>query len=99
MHIRKLLLGIAIAMLLVTVAGAQTEAPVLDSIGPKNVNEGVNLRYIQELMGHESLESTKKYIKITIKDLYKALVKFHPREKYMAQKDICFKGDNLSFRT
>lgn len=41
---------------------------------------GVNLREIQELLGHSSLSSTQIYTDVTVQDLVEALEKFHPRQ-------------------
>ncbi|HBE02520.1 MAG: hypothetical protein A2096_10080 [Spirochaetes bacterium GWF1_41_5] len=56
------------------------------------LQEGVNIRYIQRLMGHESIRTTLRYIHITLKDLRQVLVKFHPREKVLSDKKIVFRG-------
>ncbi len=42
---------------------------------------GAPIRYIQELLGHESLESTQIYTKVTINDLKEIHAKYHPGEK------------------
>jgi integrase/recombinase XerD len=40
-----------------------------------------DIRYIQELLGHNSLKSTQIYTKVTIQDLKKAHARCHPRDK------------------
>lgn len=40
-----------------------------------------NLRHVQELLGHESLATTERYLHLTIADLKAAHARFHPREK------------------
>lgn len=57
------------------------------------LNEGVDIRHIQKLMGHDSLNTTAEYIHVCLKDLRAVLVKFHPREKTYQDKDIKFRGD------
>jgi integrase/recombinase XerD len=42
---------------------------------------GADIRYIQELLGHKSLETTQIYTKVAIKGLKKIHLKTHPREK------------------
>jgi len=41
----------------------------------------VDIRYIQELLGHASVKTTQIYTKVTVKDLKKVHAKYHPREK------------------
>lgn len=45
------------------------------------LEEGADIRYIQELLGHQSLQTTQIYTRVTIKDLKRIHSKFHPREK------------------
>ncbi len=45
------------------------------------LEEGADIRYIQELLGHKSLETTQIYTKVAIKGLRKAHKRYHPREK------------------
>jgi len=42
------------------------------------MKNGAPVRHIQELLGHESLESTQIYIRVTINDLKRVHKKFHP---------------------
>jgi integrase/recombinase XerD len=42
------------------------------------MNNGAPVRHIQELLGHESLESTQIYTRVTINDLKEAHRKYHP---------------------
>lgn len=44
------------------------------------LRNGAPIRHIQELLGHESLESTQIYTKVTINDLKKIHAKYHPGE-------------------
>ncbi len=44
------------------------------------LKNGAPIRHIQELLGHESLESTQIYTKITINDLKEIHAKYHPSE-------------------
>ncbi len=44
------------------------------------LKNGAPIRHIQELLGHESLESTQIYTKITINDLKEIHAKYHPGE-------------------
>jgi integrase/recombinase XerD len=40
-----------------------------------------NIRHIQELLGHSSLDSTQIYTSVTITDLKEVHKRCHPREK------------------
>ena len=44
------------------------------------IQAGMPLRYVQELLGHESLQSTLVYVHLVIKDLQREYRKTHPRE-------------------
>ena len=41
---------------------------------------GVDVTYIQKLLGHESLNTTQRYMKVEISDLKKMHSRYHPRE-------------------
>ena len=43
---------------------------------------GADVRYIQELLGHESLKSTQVYTRVETTDLRKMLERCHPRESF-----------------
>ena len=45
------------------------------------VKNNANLRHVQELLGHGSLATTERYLRLTIADLKAAHARFHPREK------------------
>jgi integrase/recombinase XerD len=46
---------------------------------------GADIRYVQELLGHASLNSTQIYTKVEISFLQKAHRKYHPRERMVAE--------------
>lgn len=46
------------------------------------LQNGANIRVIQELLGHDSLATTQIYTRLTIKDLKEAHDRFHPRESW-----------------
>jgi integrase/recombinase XerD len=45
------------------------------------LKNGAPVRHIQEMLGHESLESTQIYTRVTINDLKAIHAKYHPGEK------------------
>jgi integrase/recombinase XerD len=44
------------------------------------LKNGAPVRHLQEMLGHESLESTQIYTRVTINDLKKIHAKYHPSE-------------------
>jgi integrase/recombinase XerD len=44
------------------------------------LKNGAPIRHLQEMLGHESLESTQIYTKVTINDLKEIHAKYHPSE-------------------
>jgi integrase/recombinase XerD len=46
-----------------------------------------NLRHVQEMLGHKSLATTERYLRLTITDLKEAHRKFHPREQQQRRKE------------
>lgn len=45
------------------------------------IRAGANIYHVKELLGHESLETLKHYVKLNITDLKKTHQKTHPRER------------------
>jgi site-specific recombinase XerD len=45
------------------------------------LQQGANLRHIQELLGHNLLQTTAIYTKVQVGDLREVLAKAHPRER------------------
>jgi integrase/recombinase XerD len=45
------------------------------------VQNHASLRHVQDLLGHRSLATTERYLRLTITDLKEAHAKFHPRER------------------
>jgi integrase/recombinase XerD len=45
------------------------------------LKNGAPIRHIQEMLGHESLESTQIYTRVTINDLKQIHAKYHPSEQ------------------
>jgi len=44
---------------------------------------GAPVRHLQEMLGHESLESTQIYTRVTINDLKKIHAQYHPRQRML----------------
>ena len=49
------------------------------------LKNNANLRHVQALLGHESLATTERYLRLTITDLKEAHRRFHPREQGAAR--------------
>lgn len=49
------------------------------------VQNEANLRHVQDILGHRSLNTTERYLRLTITDLKEAHRKFHPRERASTQ--------------
>lgn len=45
------------------------------------INRGMDIRHVQALLGHASLDSTQIYTRVAIRDLQRVVRKFHPRER------------------
>jgi integrase/recombinase XerD len=45
------------------------------------LRNGAPLRHLQEMLGHESIETTQIYTRVTINDLKEIHSKYHPSEK------------------
>lgn len=45
------------------------------------LRNGAPIRHLQEMLGHESLETTQIYTRVTINELKQIHAKFHPRER------------------
>jgi len=50
------------------------------------LKNNANLRHVQEILGHKSLATTERYLRLTITDLKEAHRKFHPREQQQRRK-------------
>jgi len=50
------------------------------------LKNNANLRHVQEMLGHKSLATTERYLRLSIADLKEAHRKFHPREQQQRRK-------------
>ena len=50
------------------------------------LNQGVDLRTVQELLGHKTLASTEKYTHVSLEDLTKLCDTIHPMNTTMKPK-------------
>ena len=49
------------------------------------LERGAPLRVIQELLGHESLATTQKYLKVTVEQMKKSYLRTHPRSGFSGE--------------
>lgn len=78
------------AMIFTIIKRLATEAGIQKTISPHTLRHsfathllqnGADLRIIQQLLGHESISTTEIYTHIDIQDLREALMKYHPENK------------------
>lgn len=50
------------------------------SVATHMIQNKVDIRFVQELLGHESIKTTQRYLHLTITDLKKVHSLYHPRE-------------------
>jgi integrase/recombinase XerD len=50
------------------------------------LKNNANLRHVQEMLGHKSLATTERYLRLSVADLKEAHRKFHPREQQQRRK-------------
>jgi integrase/recombinase XerD len=46
------------------------------------IQSGVSVRHVQVLLGHESLETTARYLRLTTAEIRREILLKHPREKF-----------------
>jgi len=51
------------------------------------VQNHASLRHVQDWLGHRSLSTTERYLRLTITDLKEAHAKFHPRAQPCSSND------------
>jgi len=51
------------------------------SCATEMIRAGANLYHVKDLLGHETLDTLRHYVKLNVNDLRKTLVRCHPREK------------------
>ena len=50
--------------------------------------KGADIRYVQELLGHESLETTVVYMRQIVQGLKKVHRMYHPRENELYRENL-----------
>jgi site-specific recombinase XerD len=51
------------------------------SCATEMIRGGANLYHVKDLLGHETLDTLKHYVKLNVEDLRKTLARCHPRER------------------
>lgn len=51
------------------------------SVATHLLQKGMGLRHVQELLGHDQLDTTIRYLHLNIQDLQKEYRRYHPRER------------------
>ena len=52
----------------------------MDSLGTHLLRSGCDIRYIQTILGHDSIDSTQVYTNVYKDDLRSSIDKYHPRK-------------------
>lgn len=63
------------------IAQAVTPHTFRHSVATHMIRNQASIRHVQEMLGHVNLNTTEKYLHLTINDLKEAHHRFHPREK------------------
>lgn len=63
-----------------------TPHKIRHSFATHMLNRGVDLRIVQELLGHKSLSSTEKYTHVSLAELSKTCDRIHPHNKFTKSK-------------
>lgn len=53
------------------------------SIAKHLLERGLDIRYVQKFLGHHSINTTAQYTKLNLEDLQRALMTYHPRERFI----------------
>ena len=61
------------------------------------LENGANLKVVQEILGHKTIRTTQKYTRVDIKELHEVIEECHPREQVTARKRIKNPEDPAGF--
>ena len=65
------------------------------TLATQMLNSGADLRHIQELLGHENLTTTQRYLHVAKGDLKKVHAHTHPREVYGSANGVAYHGERV----
>jgi len=62
------------------------------SLATHLLEAGADVRYVQKVLGHQSVNTTRKYLRVTTENLRNVLLTYHPREAKLSGKEVRFRA-------